>query len=300
MDSPLPSRSDTFLCCAKTCDGAPDVTIAGVPFDLGVTFRTGAAKGPAAVRDASVMLIDGDHPQFRLSPQTAFTMVDVGDFRVTGDLDESLSLIEEQAAAMQGHPVVLGGDHTISLPLLRAMKKKTGARLSLVHFDAHVDTWPDSHGKPVGHGTPFHYAAEENLIDPRTSVQIGIRSPVDNAVMDRTRDDLGFTIVTADDVHLGGVDAAIETIVKTVGKNPAYLTFDIDALDPAAAPGTGTPEVGGLFTWQALYILRGLGGLDFRGMDLVEVAPDYDHAQITALAGATVVWTYLALLAANA
>lgn len=299
MDRPPPTGSKTFLCCPSSLDGTPDITVAGIPFDLGVTFRKGTAKGPAAIRDASVMLLDGDHPTFRLRPQTAFKMIDAGDFDVAETIEESLTLIEDQAARMEGHPVCLGGDHTVTLAVLRAMAAKQGKGISLVHFDAHVDTWPDSYGKPIGHGTPFHYASEEGLIDPKRSIQIGIRSPVDNAVMDHTKNDLGFTIVTADEVHTEGPGAIIEKIQRVVGDNKAYLTFDIDAIDPSQAPGTGTPEVAGLFTWQALAIVRGLGKIDWRGMDLVEIAPDYDHAQITALAGATLVWTYLSMLAAR-
>ncbi|NQV47035.1 MAG: agmatinase [Rhodospirillaceae bacterium] len=296
---PTFSGPRTFLQLpAALADGsAPDVTIVGVPFDLGTTNRPGSRFGPAAIREASLMLVDGDHPELRVNPATTLRAIDGGDLDiVNGYMDESLALIERQIADIPGHVITLGGDHTVTLPILRARAGRDGKGISLVHFDAHVDTWKDNFGGPVGHGTPFHYAAQEGLIDPKRSIQIGIRSPVDNETMDYTRDALGFTVITAEDVHVGGIEQVIAAIEKTVGNNPAYLTFDIDAIDPGQAPGTGTPEVGGLFTWQALAILKRLGGINWIGMDMVEVAPAYDQAQITALAAATFVWTYLCLL----
>ena len=302
MTHPTFAGSRTFLQLPPILDGGgvPDVTISGIPFDLGTTNRPGARFGPAALREASLMLMDGDHPMFRINPQTVLRMVDAGDFEIAnGYLDQSVEKIEAQARAIQGHPVFLGGDHTITLPILRGLAERNGTGISLVHFDAHVDTWKDNFGTPVGHGTPFHYAAKEGLIDPRRSVQIGIRSPVDNAVMDYTTNELGFSVISADFVHIKGITEVIRAIRKIVGNNAAYLTFDIDGLDPSQAPGTGTPEIGGLFTWQALGILKNLKDINWCGMDLVEVAPAYDHAQITALAGATLVWTYLCLIAAK-
>ncbi len=276
---------------------APDVTIAGVPFDLGTTNRPGCRFGPEAIRSASLML-DSDHPDLRISPGRALTCLDIGDFDLAnGYLEQSIDMIEDQARRARGHLVVLGGDHTVTLPILRGRAERNGKGVSLVHIDAHVDTWKDNFGTPVGHGTPFHYAAEEGLIDPKRSLQIGIRSPVENSVMDYTREELGFNVISAEQVHMEGVASVVEAIKNTVGDNPAYLTFDIDGIDPSQAPGTGTPEIGGLFTWQALAILKQLGGLNWVGMDMVEVAPAYDQAQVTALAAATFVWTYLCLLA---
>ena len=278
--------------------GVPDVTIVGIPFDLGTTNRPGCRFGPAAIREASLMLIDGDHPELRVLPTGKLRIVDHGDLDiVNGYMQESLDLIEKQIAGIPSHVVAMGGDHTVTLPTLRARAERGGKGISLVHFDAHVDTWKDNFGGAVGHGTPFHYAAQEGLIDPKRSIQIGIRSPTDNDVMDYTRDELGFTVMTAEDVHIGGIEQVIAAIERTVGDNCAYLTFDIDAIDPSQAPGTGTPEIGGLFTWQALAILKRLGGINWIGMDMVEVAPAYDQAQITALAAATFMWTYLCLLA---
>jgi agmatinase len=168
--------------------------------------------------------------------------------------------------------------------------------LALVHFDAHVDTWPDSFGQRFGHGSPFYHAIEEGLIDPKRTVQIGIRSPMDKSVHEWTLGK-GVTILFAEAVHESGPAPIAARVREIVGDAPAYLSFDVDALDPAFAPGTGTPEIGGLFTWQAQAILRRLAGLSFRGMDVVEVSPPYDVAEITALAAATFAWEYLALLA---
>lgn len=269
--------------------------IAGVPLDIGTSNRAGARFGPAAIRAASRMLADGAHPRGWVEPAT-LSLADVGDFEIfLGDILRSLALIEEQAARY-GHLIVLGGEHTVSLPLLRALARKGGAPPALVHFDAHVDTWPDSSGQEFGHGQPFWHAIREGLIDPARSVQVGIRSPVPRAVWDWTVGQ-GVTILQAEEVHEAGPTATAARIREVVGGAPVYLSFDIDALDPAFAPGTGTPEVGGLATWQAQAILRRLNGLDFVGMDVVEVSPPYDVSEITALAAATMVWEYLALVA---
>ena len=165
-----------------------------------------------------------------------------------------------------------------------------------MHFDGHVDTWPESFGLAWGHGSPFYHAIEEGLIDPRRTIQIGIRSPMQREIFDWTTD-RGVTIVSAEEVHETGPKAVAERIREIVRDIPCYLSFDVDALDPAFAPGTGTPEVGGLATWQARAILRRLAGLAFAGMDVVEVSPPYDVAEITALAAATMAWDYIALLA---
>jgi agmatinase len=270
------------------------ICIAGIPYDLGTSNRPGTRFGPAAIRQASRMLVDGDHPISRATPG-AGDIADIGDFLIAhGDIQGSLAAIEAQAKSLR-HLVALGGDHTVTLALLRALAARTG-RLALVHFDAHVDTWPESFGQRFGHGSPFYHAINEGLVDPRHTVQVGIRSPMDREVHDWTTGK-GVTILYAEEVHEAGPRAVAERIRAVIGDAPAYLTFDIDALDPAFAPGTGTPEIGGLATWQAQAILRRLAGIDFRGMDVVEVCPPYDHAEITALAGATLAWEYLALRA---
>ena len=283
----------SFLAIANRAADAA-FCIAGIPFDIGTTHRSGARFGPAAIRQASRMLADGDPPQRWIDP-AALPVADIGDFRIAlGDIPQSLALIEEQAAAFK-HLIALGGDHGITLALLRAAAKRHGHPLGLIHFDAHVDTWPDNFGQRYAHGSVFFHAIEEQLIDPRRTVQIGIRSPVQKSVYDWTLAK-GVTIVTAQDVHERGPGAVAERAAAIVGDAPAYLSFDIDALDPAFAPGTGTPEVGGLASWQMQAMLRRLGGVDFVGMDIVEVSPPYDVAEITALAAATVVWEYLALV----
>ena len=270
------------------------ICIAGIPFDLGTSNRPGARFGPAAIRQASRMLVDGDHPASWAEVEQ-LDLADVGDFRIAhGDIEGTLAKIEEQAAAFP-HLVALGGDHTITLALLRALARRQGP-VGLVHFDGHVDTWPESFGLVFGHGSPFYHAIEEGLIDPRRTIQIGIRSPLHRDIFDWTVGK-GVTIVAAEEVHETGPQTVAERIRAVVGTEPAYLSFDVDALDPAFAPGTGTPEVGGLATWQARAILRRLAGLNFAGMDVVEVSPPYDVAEITALAAATMAWDYIALLA---
>ena len=272
------------------------IVIAGVPLDIGTSNRAGARFGPRAIRDASRMLADGDHPTAWTNP-AKMNLADIGDFAIAlGDIPQSLKLIEEQAATVD-HLVALGGEHGITLPLLRALAKRKGPKgsLALVQFDAHVDTWPENFGQVYSHGAVFYHAIQEGLIDPKRMIQIGIRSPMQREVYDWTVKQ-GVTILSAQDVHEQGPQATSERIRAVVGEAPCYLTFDIDALDPAFAPGTGTPEIGGLASWQAQAIMRRLSGLRFAGMDVVEVAPAYDVAEITALAGASMAYEYLALV----
>ena len=283
----------TFLGIATT-DRASPICVAGIPFDLGTTNRTGSRFGPSAIRLASRMLVDGAHPQFFVDP-AQLPLADIGNFSIAlGDIAASMTQIEDQAGGID-HLIALGGDHSITLPLLRARAKKSGAP-ALIHFDAHVDTWPENFGQALGHGSVFYHAISEGLVDPRRMVQIGVRSPVERSVYDWTKDQ-GVVIITAQEVHEQGPAAIAKRIRDVVGDASPYLSFDIDVLDPAFAPGTGTPEIGGLASWQAQAILRQLRGLHFIGMDLVEVCPPYDVAEITALAGATIVWEYLCLLA---
>jgi agmatinase len=283
----------SFLGLARHDRGAT-YTIAGVPLDIGTTNRSGARGGPQAIRHASRMLVDGAHPRSWIDP-AALSVADIGDFEIAlGDIPASLARIEQQAAGL-GHLIALGGEHGITLPLLRAVAPRLGGKLGLLHFDAHVDTWPDSFGQPYAHGSVFYHAINEGLVEPRRMVQIGIRSPVERAVWDWTVGH-GVTIVAADAVHEAGPAAIAERVRAVLDDGPTYVSFDIDALDPAFAPGTGTPEIGGLASWQAQAILRRLAGLNFVGMDVVEVAPAYDVAEITSLAAATMAWEYLALV----
>jgi agmatinase len=278
-------------------DPAAPICVAGIPYDIGTTNRSGTRFGPAAIRTASRMLVDGAHPHHWLEPAT-MPLADIGDFAtVLGDIAASLALIEKQARDI-AHLIALGGDHSVTLPLLRALAGRRGPP-ALIHFDAHIDTWPESFGQALGHGSVFYRAIEERLIEPRRMIQVGIRSPMPRDIYDWTLAQ-GVTIITAQEAHELGPAAVAARIRDTVADAPAYLSFDIDALDPAFAPGTGTPEIGGLATWQAQAILRRLKGLAFVGMDVVEVAPAYDVAEITALAAATMAWEYLGLIGSGA
>ena len=269
--------------------------VAGVPMDIGTTNRAGTRDGPAAIRRASRMLVDGVHPEHWTDPRD-LDIADIGDFALAlGDIPGSLAEIERQAAACR-HLVALGGEHGITLPLLRALSRRLGGPVGLLHCDAHVDTWADNFGQAYAHGSPFYHAIREGLVDPRRMMQLGIRSPVDRATWDWTVGQ-GVTIVTGQQAQELEPAALAERVRAVLGGGPAYLSFDIDCLDPAFAPGTGTPEIGGLASWQAQGLIRRLRGVDFRGMDVVEVSPAYDQAEITALAAATLAWEYLALRA---
>lgn len=287
----------TFLGVSRADRGA-DYVIAGVPMDIGTTNRSGTRDGPAAIRRASRMLTDGDHPEHWVEP-ARMPVSDSGDFQLAlGDIQGSLAAIQSQAEPI-GHLIALGGEHGITLPLLRALTKRSGQPVALVHFDAHVDTWPDNFGQAYAHGSPFYHAINERLVDPHRMIQIGIRSPVQKDVMDWTLSQ-GVTVLSAQDVHASNPAAVAARIADVAGDAPAYLSFDIDALDPAFAPGTGTPEIGGLASWQAQAILRKLTKTRFVGMDIVEVSPAFDVSEITSLAAATMVWEYLALQGARA
>jgi agmatinase len=281
----------TFLGTACNDPSSP-ICVAGIPFDLGSTNRSGSRFGPSAIRQASRMLVDGDHPLHRVNP-SALGLADIGNFAIAlGDIAGSLAQIEEQAGRLK-HLVALGGDHGITLPLLRALAEKQGPP-ALIHFDAHLDTWPENFGQTYAHGSVFYHAISEGLVQPRRMVQIGVRSPVERQVHDWTLAQ-GVVMITAQDVHEQGPTAIVGRIREVIGNAPVYLSFDIDVLDPAFAPGTGTPEIGGLASWQPQAIIRQLRELQFVGMDLVEVCPAYDVAEITALAGATIAWEYLCL-----
>ena len=270
--------------------------VAGVPFDGAVTNRPGARFGPQEIRRASLMLCDGIHPYFNVSPLGQ--LGDAGDMCLpnASPLAEVRGHIERQAAALMArhHVVFLGGDHSVTLALLRAAQKRHGP-LALVHFDAHCDTWKDHFGEPSGHGTWTYEAIQEGLVNPRRTVQIGLRSSGERAAREYVQDQGGL-IYTARSLRGrdgDGLLPVVQAICERIGDGPCYLTLDIDCLDPAFAPGTGTPEPGGLTSSQLLSLLEALAPLNFIGMDCVEVAPAYDHAELTSLAAATAVWTYL-------
>jgi agmatinase len=293
MPAPVTFAAPHAFLGARPGDRGAAFCVAGIPLDIGTTNRAGARDGPRAIRAAARMLTDGRHPETGADP-TALDLSDLGEFEIAlGDIPGSLARIEAQAAGLD-HLVAFGGEHGITLPLLRALAKRLGGPVGLVQFDAHLDTSEDNFGQRFAHGSVFWHAITEGLVDPRRMIQIGIRAPAWPEMFAWTRAQ-GVTILSAREVHESTPAAVAARVLDVVGRGPAYLSFDIDCLDPAFAPGTGTPEVGGLATWQAQGILRRLGGLDFRGADVVEVAPAHDVAEITALAAATLAWDYLCL-----
>ena len=291
---------DTFARLPRIQDvGTAAVAIVGVPFDSGVSYRTGARFGPSAIRAGS-KLLRPYHPALQVEPWGVHQVADAGDIACNPfDILEAIGAIEAGAIDLMERAdrlVVLGGDHTIALPLLRAMHRRHGP-IALVHFDAHLDTWDTYYGAPYTHGTPFRRAFEEGLLAPAGSVHVGIRGPLYSSRDLLDDAGMGFAIVSTADVARHGAEMAIARILERVGSGPVYLSVDIDVLDPAHAPGTGTPEPGGLTTRELQTILRGLDGLDLVGGDVVEVAPAYDHAELTALAAANVAYEYLGLFA---
>ncbi|MBC7138772.1 MAG: agmatinase [Defluviimonas sp.] len=267
-----------------------DLAITGVPFDQAVTHRPGARFGPRAIREASTLqAFDAPHG-WGFDPLSRFGIVDYGDlafdYAKVADFPDALSAHIRGILAAGPGTIALGGDHSITLPILRAYAERFGP-LSLLQFDAHSDTWADDDMARIDHGTMFYKAVKLGLIDPARSVQVGIRT--DNP------DTLGITILDAREVHERGVAAAVERIRAILGDHPVYLTFDIDALDPAFAPGTGTPVWGGLASWQVAAMLRDLAGINLVGGDVVEVSPPYDPTGATAIAGAHVAHELLAL-----
>lgn len=292
------STNATFMNVARPHKeevGAPIVM--GVPFDLGVTNRSGSRMGPASVRHASTMLCDGDHPQSRVNPILDMGVRDMGDIELPlGYLNDSLDVIQHTAyelALRNCKPMTIGGDHTITLPILRALKENYGEELALIHFDAHLDTW----GGDIGHGNFLRYAIEEKLVDPSAVVQIGIRSPVQKEIREWTEAQ-GVTIFDAHTIHSNpnSLQEIIAKISDVTSNRLSYFTFDIDCIDPSQAPGTGTPEIGGLFTWQILNIINNISPKYVAGCDVVEIAPAYDHAEITSLTGATVMWNFMDMI----
>jgi agmatinase len=278
-----------------------DAAILGVPFDSGVSYQPGARFGPSHIRESS-RLLRPYNPAVQAAPFATQQVVDAGDLAVNPfSIDEAISTIELGARALlERAPFVLtlGGDHTIALPMLRAVAAVHGP-LAVVHFDAHLDTWDTYFGAAYTHGTPFRRAAEEGLLDRTGCLHLGIRGPVYTG-SDLSQDaELGFQVITAPDVEQMGVAAMVERIRQRVGDRPVYVSVDIDVLDPAHAPGTGTPEAGGLTSRELLATLRSFARLHLVGADIVEVAPAYDHAQITGIAAAHVGYELLSALAAG-
>jgi agmatinase len=277
-----------------------DVAIIGIPFDSGTTYRPGARFGPRGIRNASGILrpypAEGEEAW---GPFVNLTVVDYGDVEVDQHyIDETVAQIQAELSRVVEAgvmPVCLGGDHTISLPILRALAQKYGS-MALVDLDAHPDFREPKPGRPYSHATPFRIAVQEGLIDPRSAVQVGIRGPLSAPLLDQVGE-VGVTAITADEITRQGLDGAIRAIdrIKAEGR-PTYVSLDIDCVDPAFAPGTGVPEVGGLTSREVIALVRSLRGLSVVGFDIVEVAPAYDVAELTSLLAATLVYEFLLTL----
>ena len=277
-----------------------DVSIVGVPYDGSVSYRSGTRFGPRAIREQSLLLWGYNNAQ-HVAPFKSLKVADLGDIDVVPpDIVATHHEIERAASRMiaSGSKLIsLGGDHSISLPLLRAHAKKYGP-LAVVHFDAHPDTWDSEYpGQRFSHGTPFRRAIEESLIDTSAYFQIGIRGPTNGPedYLDAKR--LGARMVTFDEFRRVGIGAILNEVTSCIGDKPTYVTLDIDAVDPAFAPGTGTPEVGGFSSYEMLQLVRGLRGTNLIGFDLVEVSPPFDSANITSILAANLVFEFLSLVA---
>lgn len=278
-----------------------DIAVVGIPFDSGVSYRPGTRFGPSHVRESS-RLLRPYNPAQDVSPFAIAQVVDAGDIPVNPfDLTEAVTEVERAALALGEQVqriVTIGGDHTVALPLLRAVAAKHGP-VAVLHFDAHLDTWDTYFGAPITHGTPFRRASEEGLIDLTASCHVGTRGPLYSKQDLEDDERLGFSIVSSEYIEEHGVEAAIARILQRIGDKPLYVSIDIDVLDPAHAPGTGTPEAGGLTSRELLRILRALTSRNIVGADVVEVSPAYDHAQMTGIAASHVVYELVTLLAAR-
>lgn len=290
---PTYSGATSFLRCKYTRDlTGVDVAVTGVPLDTATTNRPGTRFGPRAIRQESTHIAWNRPYNWDFQPLDEIAVVDYGDcYFDHGHLENAPAAIEAHITEILdagAAALTLGGDHFLTYPVIQAHAKKHGP-VALLQFDAHTDTWEDADKTRIDHGTMFYHAVQEGVIDPTVSAQVGIRTVND--------DSLGITIIDANWVHEHGPKAAAERVREVVKDRPVYLTFDIDGLDPAYAPGTGTPVIGGLTPYQAMTALRHLAGINLVGMDVVEVSPPYDQAGVTALAGATLAYELLALYA---
>ena len=289
----LPRREDVRHC---------DIAILGIPFDSGTSFRPGARFGPEAIRAAS-RLVRTYNPVLEVSPFQACQVADAGDLAISPyDVESAVTEIEqglEHVLSTSTRVVTLGGDHTIALPILRALHRRFGP-IAVVHFDAHLDTWDNYFGARFTHGTPFRRASEEGLLSKGNCIHLGIRGPVYDGVDLSDDSALGFMVRPARAMGEFRQDEVLEELHDRVRDRPVYVSVDIDVLDPGFAPGTGTPEPGGLSSRELLALLRGLADLPLVGADVVEVAPAYDHAQITALAASHVAYELVSVMALQA
>ncbi|WP_197373504.1 agmatinase [Mycolicibacterium baixiangningiae] len=273
-----------------------DVVVVGVPFDSAVTYRPGARFGPNAIRQGS-RLIRGYNPELDISPFQVCQVADAGDLACNPfDIGQAVDQIAAQLTELLSNgtrAIILGGDHSVALPSLRAAHAVHGP-MALVHFDAHLDTWDGVYGADITHGSPFRRAFEEGLLLDR-NVHVGVRGSIYDR-KDLVEDaGFGFSVITCRDISSLGSDGILERIIERVGDAPVYVSVDIDVLDPAHAPGTGTPEAGGMSSRELLEVVRGLDAVNLVGVDVVEVSPAYDHAEITAIAAANVAWEFLSV-----
>lgn len=300
LSSPRFCNMGTFMRMQKV-DSAEglDFAIAGAPFDTASSFRSGSRFGPNAIRNISAMM-KPNNVIMQVNIMDGLKGGDIGDFNVTpGYIHPTYQAIEEGVANIlkeNACPIVLGGDHSITLAELRAVAKKYGP-VALVHFDSHSDLCDEVFGQKYNHGTPFRRALEENLIDASHSIQVGMRGSLYDPDEHKMAAELGMKLIPAHKVREMGLETLIKMILERVGDKPCFLTFDIDFVDPAYAPGTGTPEVGGFTSLEALDLVRKIKDLNFVGFDLVEVLPAYDHGEITAYLAANIVFEYLSILA---
>ena len=288
----LPELKDVESC---------DVAIVGIPFDGGTSYRPGARFGPQSIRQSSRHLRTNYHPGYDSEPFLEQQVADAGDITCNPfDIKESVDQIQKAATELLqkvGGIISMGGDHTIALPLLRAINHKNKGPVALVHFDAHLDTWDTYFGAPYTHGTPFRRAREEGLFLDDASMHVGIRGPLYSRDDLKDDEDLGFKVIHCDDFQTQSIEQIVQRIKDRVGDNPLYLSIDIDVLDPAHAPGTGTPEIAGMSSREMLNVLRGLSGMNLVSADVVEVAPAYDHAELTSTAAATIVYELINIIA---
>lgn len=278
-----------------------DFAIAGAPFDTASSFRSGSRFGPNAIRNISAMM-KPNNVILQVNIMENLKGGDIGDFNVTpGYIHPTYDAIEAGVAGIleeNAVPIVLGGDHSITLAELRAVAKKYGP-VALVHFDSHSDLCDEVFGQKYNHGTPFRRAIEEGLIDPAHSIQIGMRGSLYDPNEHKMAVDLGMLLIPAHKVREMGFEALIRTAMERVGDKPVFLTFDIDFVDPAYAPGTGTPEVAGFTSYESLSLVRAIKDMNFVGFDIVEVLPAYDSGEVTAYLAANIVFEYLSILAAK-
>lgn len=300
MLAPRYMNIPTFMRTPLVADPADvDIALIGVPYDNAVTNRPGARHGPREVRNASTMMRTIHHAT-RTNPYSLCKVGDLGDVPLPHLFDDAgvvndIESFYRNLTASGTTPLSIGGDHSITYPIMKALGAKQP--LGLVHIDAHTDTWDQFLNTKFSHGAPFRRAVEAGVLDPKRTIQIGIRGAQNADEGWRYAQEMGMRVVFIEELNERGCAAILDEARKIVGDQPTYVTFDIDSLDPAFAPGTGTPEFGGLTPIQAQTLVRGLDGLNLVGADVVEVSPPFDYANITALAGATMAYELLCILA---